>query len=402
MTTRFPSCDVIVVGAGVLGCSTALHLLGEGAGDVVVVERDGPGQATSAAGAGFVGEWSGSWDPRCGEEELAVERYGLEYYKALHEAGHQFGYRSNGNLYLAGSEEMWTTHCSRALAADGAQQLTAAEVAEVTGGVVAEAGLFAGVLHPTGGQVSAAGAARAMAALCRERGARLETRLPVRRLLVERGRVQGVETNRETIRADRVVLAAGAWTNALLRPLDVFLPMAPLVASRVVTEPLDVPPTMPTIMIGEIPFYVREEQAGLLWGAKFTAAPRRSFVERDPPERFDQLPLDGYEEMRTALEPAGAFVPRLAQAHSATVAFGAPTYTPDGRSFLGPVPGVEGLYAVGGCNEAGVTHAPGFGRAMAELVVSGAPRLCSLDALALDRFGDRYRTTLDVAGATSW
>ncbi len=396
------NCDVIVIGAGVLGCSVALHLLDEGGGDVVVLERDGAGQATSAAGAGFIGPWSGSWDPRCGEEELAVERYGLEYYAALHEDGHEFGYRANGNLYLAGSEKQWEAQCSRALAASGAQQLTAAEVAEITGGVVAESGVFAGVWHPSGGQVSAAAATRVMSELYRQRGGRLETRLPVRRLLVADGRAQGVETTRGTIRADRVVLAAGAWTNALLRPLDVFLPIAPLVASRVVTEPLDVPPTMPTIMIGEIPFYVREERGGLLWGSKFTAAPRRAFVDRDPPERFDQLPLDGYLEMGEALAPATAFVPRLADAQSATVAFGAPTYTPDGRSCVGPVPGVEGLYVVGGCNEAGVTHAPGFGRVLAELIVSGAPRLCSLDALALDRFGDRYRTTHDVAGATSW
>lgn len=396
------SCDVIVVGAGVIGCSTALHLLEEGAGDVVIVERDDAGQGTSSAGAGFVGEWAGSWDPRCGEEELAIERYGLRFYEALAGDGHEFGWRPNGNLYLAGSPETWETHCSRALAADRAQQLTPAEVAQITGGVVDAAGLHGAVWHPNGGQVSAAGAARAIAALCRERGARLETRLPVRRLLVERGRVRGVETSRETIRAGQVVLAAGAWTNTLLRQLGLFLPMAPLVASRVVTEPLDVPPTMPTIMIGEIPFYVREEQGALLWGAKFAAAPRRAFVDQDPPERFDQLPLDGYAEMRAALEPASAFVPLLARARSATVAFGAPTYTPDGRAFLGPVPGVEGLYAVGGCNEAGVTHAPGFGRALAELVVAGAPRLCSIEALALDRFGDRYRTTSDVAVATSW
>lgn len=397
-----PDAGVVVIGGGVLGASAAVHLVDAGVDDVLLVERDGEGQGTSAAGAGFIGEWAGSWDPRCGEEELAVERYGVRYYAALQADGHDVRYRANGNLFLAGSEEMWETHCLRALAADGARHLAPDEVADITGGVVDAAALYGGVLHPRGGQVSAGFAARVLAGQFRDRGGRLSTRTPVRRILVEDGRVRGVETEREAVACDRVVLAAGAWANVLLRPLGVFLPMVPLVASRVVTEPLDVPPTMPTIMVGEAPMYAREELGGLLWGTTFTAAPRRSFVAEDPPERFDQLPLDGYEQMRVRLERSHAMIPRLARARSATVAYGAPTYTPDGRGLLGEVPSVEGLYVMSGCNEAGVTHAPGFGRLIAELIAEGEPRLCSIDPMRLDRYDGRYGTTEEVAAVTSW
>ena len=283
------------------------------------------------------------------------------------------------------------------------RRLDAGAVAAVTGGVVAADKVVGGVLHPSGGQVTAGKAARAMAQRFRDGGGRLHTREPVERIVVSGGRVEGVETSAGTIACDRVVLAAGAWANVLLRPLGVFLPYAPLVAFRVVTEPLGIPDTMPTLMMRQPGFYAREEAGGLLWSAKYTAAPRRSFVAVDPPERFDQLPLDGYLQLREEREDVVAeFLPALGRARSATVAFGAPTYTPDGRALLGPVPDVDGLLIASGCNEGGVTHGPGFGRLIAELVVDGRPTLCSLDPFAIDRFGDRYESTAAVAANSSY
>lgn len=393
---------VAVVGAGVLGTSTAVHLLEAGVEDVLVVERDGEGQATSAAGAGFIGEWAGAWDPKCGAEEQAIERYGIGFYRDLQESGHEVRFRPNGNLFLAATEASFDANCGQAMATEGARRLSPREVSEATGGVVAAEAIGGGVLHPNGGQVSAGLVAPVLATIARERGARLATRSPVQRIVVEDGRVQGLETEREQIAAESVVLAAGAWANVLLRELGVFLPMAPLVAARVVTEPLEIPATMPTIMMRETSMYAREEYGGLLWGTTFAAPPRRSFVDQDPPERFEQLPLDGYEEMKQTLTRSYAVLPRLAQARSATVAYGAPTYTPDGRGLIGAVPGIEGLYVVSGCNEGGVTHGPGFGRVVAELVAYGEPRLCSLDPFRLDRFGDVYRTTEAVAADVAW
>lgn len=391
--------SVAVIGAGVLGTSTAVHLRDAGVEDVVVIDRDGEGQGTSAAGAGFIGEWAGAWDPHLGAEELAIERYGLGFYRSLQESGHDVRFRPNGNLFLAASEATFEANCGQAMATEGARRLSASEVAEVTGGVVAAEAIGGGVLHPNGGQVSAGLVAPVLAAIARERGVRLSTRNPVQRIVVEDGCVRGVETERDSIAAGAVVVAAGAWANVLLRDLGVFLPMAPLVAARVVTEPLDIPPTMPTIMMRETSMYAREEYGGLLWGTTFAAAPRRAFVAQDPPERFEQLPLDGYEEMKQTLTRSYPVMPRLAQARSATIAYGAPTYTPDGRGMIGAVPGIEGLYVVSGCNEGGVTHGPGYGRVIAELVAYGEPRLCSLGPFQVDRFGDVYRTTEAVATA---
>lgn len=398
------SAEVVVIGAGIIGCSVALHLAQAGVDDVLIVDRDGVAQGTSSAGAGFIGEWAAGWDPRLRDEELAIERYGLAFYAGLAEDGAAFGHRGSGNLYVARTAEAlereFVPYLERV--PDGVR-LTAAEVGRLTDGVVDADRIAGGVLLPSGGQVSAREAARVMAQRFLDRGGRIETRLPVRRILVEDGRVRGVETSRGPIAAERVVLAAGAWANVLLRPLGVHLPYVPLVAMRVVTEPLAIPPTLPTLMMHDPPCYVREEAGGLLWSSVSSAPPRRAFVDVDPPERFDQLPLDAFLDMRDRhLGAMAEVVPALGRARSATVAFGAPTYTPDGRALIGPVPEADGLLVVSGCNEGGVTHGPGFGKVAAELVTGATPSICSPQPFALERFGDPRGAVADLSAVAAY
>jgi glycine/D-amino acid oxidase-like deaminating enzyme len=394
--------DAIVVGGGILGCCAGLQLRRAGL-EVVICERDGVGAATSSAGAGFVGAWAAGWIPTFGAEELELERFGLAFYDELARAGHELGYRQNGNLYAAASDEAWAAFVEPIAANTDAvpdvRRLTAAEAEAATAGVLAADAIVGAALHPSGAQVSAPRAAHAVAAEYLDEGGMLETRLPVRSLLVRGGRVAGVETTRETIEAPVVVLAAGAWSNQLLREHGVWLPCVPLVASRVVTEPLGLPPTIPTIMMRDRRIYAREEEGGLLWGTGFEAPPRFAFADNDPPERFDSLSLDGFFEMRRVADDAVDAIPLLNVARSAAVSFGAPTYTADNRPLLGPVPALEGLLALVGCNEAGITHGPGFGKLIAELVVDGHARLCEVDAFRVDRFGPGVGSGRDIAKA---
>lgn len=396
--------DAVVVGAGIFGASVAFHLLELGAGDVTLLDRDGVTQATSAAGAGFIDPWAAGSNPFLGPEELAVEHYGLRFYGELAQEDDQVGHRANGCLWLATDEAQWQrlepilahgTVETRVLDADAIEALTEL--------VPARAGLR-GILHPASGQVSAPGAGRAIVARFVRGGGRLQERRPMLRLLVKRGRVSGVDTPWGAVATDTVVLAAGAWTNQLLAAHGVFLAMVPFVVSRIVTEPLGVPLDTPAMFLPGVAegedelgyLYLRGEHGRLLWGAHYDAPPRELFVDQPVPERFDQLPLDGVHELRHAADRAAAVVPLLGRHRSVTAAHGAPCYTPDGRSFVGEVPGIDGLHALAGCNETGVTHAPGFGRALAEHIVTGASSLAPLSPWRLDRFGDGLRSGRDV------
>src|SRR6266540_1832613 len=100
------SAEVVVVGGGALGVLSAYHLNELGV-DVLLLERDDIAQATSTCGAGFVGQWAGGWVALWGAEELAFERYGLEFYCELHEADDSLSYRSNGTMFIATTPEGW-------------------------------------------------------------------------------------------------------------------------------------------------------------------------------------------------------------------------------------------------------------------------------------------------------
>jgi glycine/D-amino acid oxidase-like deaminating enzyme len=396
--------DVIVIGGGVFGTAAALHLVTEGVGKVVLLERDGVAEGTSAAGAGFIDPWAAGSNPHLGPEELAVEDYGLGFYAQIANEHPEVAHLQNGCLWVAIDEEQWERLTPILdYPSVRTEVLEPEEIGAVTELVRTEA-VRRGVFHPDSGQVSAPGAARSMAREFERRGGRLEERRPVLGLAVERGRIAGVETNRGPIRSDRVIMAQGAWSNQLLAAHGVFLPMVPLVVSRIVTEPLGVPGATPPFFVPGVTegedevgyLYVRGEQGRLLWGAHYSAAPRLMFVDRPVAGRFDQLPLDGIQELQRAGKRAAAVVPLLARYRSITVAHGVPCYTPDNRSLVGAVPDLEGLFVLAGCNEMGVTHAPGFGRVLAELIVHGAPRLTSCEPWRPERFDGIVATGGDV------
>lgn len=396
--------DVIVIGGGVFGTAAALHLVTEGAGDVMLLERDGIAEGTSAAGAGFIDPWAAGSNAHLGSEELAVEDYGLGFYAQLADEHPEVTHLRNGCLWIAIDEQQWERLIPMLdYPSVRTEILEPEEIGAVTSLVRTEA-VTRGVFHPDSSQVSAPGAARSMAREFECRGGRLEERRPVVRLAVEGGRVAGVETSRGPIRSDRVVVALGAWSNQLLAAHKVFLPMVPLVVSRIVTEQLEVPGATPPFFIPGVTegedevgyLYLRGEQGRLLWGAHYSAAPRLTFVDRPVAGRFDQLPLDGIQELQRAGERAAAVVPLLGRYRSITVAHGVPCYTPDNRSLVGAVPDLEGLFVLAGCNEMGVTHAPGLGRVLAELVVHGAPRLTSCEPWRPERFDGIVATGGDV------
>jgi glycine/D-amino acid oxidase-like deaminating enzyme len=392
------SADAVVVGGGILGAAAALHLREHGL-DVLLIERDEIAQGTSSAGAGFIDIWGAGYVPSWDGEELEIEQYGLDFYAALAEGDHDLGYRRNGTLFLATNEDAWSTHLD-ALASHervpDKRVVSPAEVEELTGIVRGEA-ILGGVLHPSGGQVSAPKATRAMAERLLAAGGRIRTRCPATKLLEKGDRIRGVETPSDTIETPVVVLACGAWTNRLLAGIGRWLPMVPLLASRLITEGLGVPATMPTIQIPEFSYiWLRGEEGALLWGCDYEVFPHELLVDADVPERLDQLPLDGVVYTQRVGAQASVVIPLLLRYSSITVAHGAPCFTPDRRGLVGPIPGAEGLYVIAGCNEAGVSHAPGWGRLTAELVAEGAGILTEGSSFALDRFESRYATERDV------
>jgi glycine/D-amino acid oxidase-like deaminating enzyme len=204
------------------------------------------------------------------------------------------------------------------------------------------------------------------------------------------GAVTAVHTSRGAIATRTVINAAGAWLPEIARIAGVRVPpLLPLQASRFVTEPLaEVPLNMPLLMFTDYHgLYLREEQGGLLIGSEEIVAHPPSLMRAlgrelgftpgdrgSVPADMRQLP-DTTHGYHLWLARQLAAVPVLGRCVVKQVRNGMPTRTPDMRHLLGQASDVGGFYFLGGDCEIGVTHGPGLGRGLAELLTQGRTSL---------------------------
>jgi glycine/D-amino acid oxidase-like deaminating enzyme len=132
--------------------------------------------------------------------------------------------------------------------------------------------------------------------------------------------------------------------------------------------------------------WVREEDGGLLAGAYYDPEVReRRAITVGARTDAAELPENLGHHGRRLAEEFAATVPAFGGLRVKEMRSGLPAYTSDGRNLLGPVDGVDGFYVAGGDNEAGITHAPGLGKLLAEEIVEGRA-LRDITALRPERF----------------
>lgn len=399
--------DVVVVGAGVLGLCTALALQREDL-SVALLDRLDVFEGTTGAGGGFIGPWS-VLSPKLGERSpmAPAERYALNFYRDLAEAGNDIGFHQNGLLWLAGDEQSRAVLDSMAWSAADptAHPVDAQQAAELAHGLLSPTGHDGGYFVNAAAHLQIERLGQVLLDQFLAAGGSFHPYSPVEELLTTGTDVRGVRcADGRQFRADRTVLAAGAWTNELLAGLGVYLPAVPQITSRIVTEPVGVSDEAPLLFVigaapgepgGGTPLWIRPQDGGLLWGGMYTCEPRNALVGvEDLPARLDELSMDGVEE-NFRVGQIASFLPLLSRRPSYRVRHGAPCYTPDEVSMVGRVRGHEGLMVVAGCNETGVTHGPAFGRFIADLVFE---RPTELDAEALDptRFGTQFADDVEA------
>jgi glycine/D-amino acid oxidase-like deaminating enzyme len=382
---------VVVIGGGILGCSAAWHLLNDGVRDVTLVDAGQVGSGTSSAGAGFVALWAAGFLREAGRPELEMERYGLDFYRRLHETSSGgIGYKNNGNLSLVLTESGWE-RAERQLehpdAPLGTCRLTPLEITDLTGAVRADA-VAGGVWQPAGIQMEADLALRALAQAIEQMGGRLLTNTHAYEIRVRKDRVDGVMTDHCVLPADSVVLAAGAWSASLLAALGQRLPMVRVIATRIITAASSVPPTMPTIQCAELGLWIRERFGGYTWGTGLAYRPAHLFEANGHEIR------PGRPRVPELLDRTRDIEPQLARVFSGFATSrivewmqGIPCFTPDLRHYIGRSPSLPNLIVIAGDREVGVSHGPAMGRAAAQLVLD-RETFVDLAAFRIDRFAE--------------
>ncbi|TPJ73528.1 FAD-binding oxidoreductase [Mesorhizobium sp. B2-7-1] len=396
---------IVVVGGGIIGCSTAYHLLKSGVKTVTLVEATEPGAATTSAGAGFVSHWSAGMIP-AGEEGLRLQQYGLDFYRMLHELGTEIGYRPNGTLIMAltpqGREDFVMPVLSSPYAPKEMQDLNAAQIGEKMGGLVDPAKVHSGAYNPHGIQLDTKLALGVLVSEIKKLGGVVRDRTKVRKISDVGGKVT-LETDRDIIEADGVVVAAGAWNNEILASLDWHLPLLRVLATRVVTDDRGLPSTLPTIQCRELRLWLRETFGAIMWGTGSHYTPMHRLEESDlePGQPHNRELMQSMVDQQ--MEKLQDVFPPLRGSKVANWSQGIPCYTPDVGLMVGHVPGHANIVVAGGDNETGVSHGPGLGRLAAEILLD-APRLVDPARFRIDRYArDAFPSEEDVeASMPAW
>ena len=372
---------IVVVGAGILGASTAYHLARDGA-DVAIVDQAHEGQAT-AAGAGIICPWASSVDdPAFYELYAAGARYYTDLVPALSELGEtDLGFRRVGALLVS-------TDPSELAPAESMLRRRRTEAPEI-GDV--------GRLTPHEAKASFPPLHAGLAGLHVSGGARVDGRLLAASLLraaehhgatVARGlveliapcgdRVLGVSLDDRSIMADAVVVTAGAWVPALLRPLGINLPIQPqrgqIVHLRLPGQDTN---AWPVVLPPGSHYMLAFDGSRIVAGAT-----------RELGTGFDyRVTAAGQAEV---LSEALRIAPGLGAATLVETRVGFRPVSPDGRPLLGRVRDVKGLVIGNGLGAAGLTIGPLAGRLLADVVLDRRP---ALDLAAFDplRRHDRER-----------
>lgn len=379
---------LIVIGGGLTGLATAYRAARMGA-KVTVVDREDRGQA-SAAGAGILtpGTTRNAADAWWQAFAFPAVRYYAPLHDELAEDGEtDTGYARTGLLHVATNEE-------EALKLDGAEavarrnlELGAPLIDEVRRLSGAEARALFPALADVPAALHFAGACRIdgrllMAALRRASGLRgvdflHESGASVE---VEQGRVAGVRLpGGRRLAADAVVVAAGAWSEAILANLGVSVPVR---SQRGQIVHLRFPDretrAWPTLMGFHSHYMLTFPGGRVVAGA--TREPDAGF-------EVEVTAAGAYEVLGEALRLA----PGLAPARLDEIRVGLRPVTPDGLPVLGTT-AVEGAYVVTGHGPSGLQLAPFSGHVVAQLAL-GAPLDADLSPFRYDRFGPGETTT---------
>jgi sarcosine dehydrogenase len=361
--------SVVVIGGGIIGCSTAYHLARDHKTDVVLIERGKLTGGSTWHAAGLVGQL------RSSASITQVLRYSVDLYKKLEtETGLATGWRETGCLRLATNAERWTEYRRQATTAHSFgldMHLLSPAEAKKTWPLIQVDDLVGATFMPSDGQASPSDITQSLAKGARAHGAKLHEGVSCAGFDVKDGRVAAVHTSAGTIQCEKVVLCAGLWSRQIGALAGVSVPLQPVQHQYVITEKIaGVVPGLATIRDPDRRTYFKEEVGGLAFGG-YEPNPI-PWVTGDAPDNFEfQLLEDNWDHFEQHMEAALARLPVLNSAGIKQMINGPESFTPDGNFILGESPEVRGFYVGAGFNAFGIASGGGAGWVLAQWVTAG-------------------------------
>jgi len=387
--------DVVVIGAGVIGCSVAYYLAREGI-KVALLERESFGSGSSAHATGFISLLGTEFTPG------PSFQFGLESYREFpslvaeleDSTGMDLLYQRRPSLRLAleESEEQlikdlmtWQQEhvAMRWISSDDVHELEPRLTPSLIGAVYED----------ESAQLDSYRLNLALAAGAEKKGTQTINR-NVTGLLSEKNRITGVQTEQGDISCGTVVVAAGLWSPPFQRDLDFPIPVGALKGERLLLkydgDPLQVLISSPKRghMISRLDGFLSVGSTGgrdydqdqLYQGADMDRVPTETArVE------IMQRAIDVFPDLENA-----ALFEQLA---------GSRPLSPDRIPIIGPVPGKEGVVLATGHTTKGIHLGPSTAKAVTQYIQGGCKQVpSSMELFLPDRFAGMTEADFQTAG----
>jgi sarcosine oxidase subunit beta len=376
MKTNIPkTAEIVIIGGGVMGASTAYHLSLRGQKGVVLLDKEeffGQG-ATGRCAGGVRYQFATEVNVRLSLESLPM----LECFKD--ETGQAIDYRPCGYIFLLDNvhdlaifkhnlvmqnnlgvpTEWWNGDEIR-------QRLPMMRLNDILGGTF---NAKDGLVDPNSvvmGYISAA----------QRLGVKAFNNVEVSGIKKSNGKIREVETNAGPIATPIVVNTAGPWSGIVGKMAGIEIPITPIRRQMLTTNPLpEIPLDYPFVIDFAQSLYFHREGLGLLTGMS------------NPTETpgLDQS-IDSEWEL-IHLEAATKRLPILEKASLASHWAGLYEVTPDAHPILGKTP-LEGFFVCAGFSGHGFMHGPVSGKLMAEFLLDGQAKTVDVSMLDLARFAE--------------
>ena len=367
--------DVIIVGGGIIGCSTAWQLSKLGK-KVLIVERKDVASGSAGATDGVVGYHTKKPGAQL---DLAVQS--IEMFKTLiEELGMDIEYGLEaGGMQPVEDKEQWDMLAAMA----EEQRKSGVDIHMISGEEARKIepnlspDIYGALYSPTGGKVNPMRMTIAFSRAAKKLGTEILSNTEVTGFLIEDGRAVGIQTTKGEFRAPAIVNACGSWAGKVAALAGLDLPIKPRKGQLAVTEPIGpyLTATVQCALYNVIKFRPEtiKDQAVLKLGASLSIEQQEdgALIIGGTREFVDYEEENTFEAIETMMKRAMRFFPALKDVSVVRFFSGFRPYTPDGMSLMGEVKTLPGFYMAAGHEGDGIALAPITGKLMAELIATG-------------------------------